>query len=319
MKHSIAVDDIFGTQKIPHWQIFCAVILVFLFQTALLAQTQLSTPDDKTLIVEDAPEMEIFAFGKTVIIKKRAKGVLSFGGDVIVEGRVEGEVATVGGSIVQKEGAFVGGDVIIFGGTYRPESANPLRNEGKETIMYAGYEEELRELSQNPSRIFSPSFSLAFLAQRVLSILFWFIISLGLTTIAPGAVGRAVARFQLSKLKIFAIGFFAFVLTTITTIGSLSVLPNYLSAIFGLMAFALLLLAYVFGRVALQVSLGKALQRRLLPEKNQSETLGIFIGVLVWTILLSVPYFWTLAVLTLFAAGIGLILTARSHSNWQNK
>ncbi|MBA2737876.1 MAG: hypothetical protein H0U50_13950, partial [Pyrinomonadaceae bacterium] len=120
--------------------------------------------------------------------------------------------------------------MIIFVGTYRPESKNPLRNDGKETVMYAGYEEELRDLTQNPTQIFSPGFSFAFLAQRILSVLFWFVITLTLTTLAPGAVSRAIARFQLSTLKIFAIGFFAFLVTTITIIGSLSVLPSYLSA-----------------------------------------------------------------------------------------
>lgn len=296
----------------------CAIALLLLCQLSLLAQTQISTsPDEKTLIVDDAPEMEVFSFGKTVIIKKQAKGVLAFGGDIIIEGRVEGDVASIGGSITQKDAAFIGGDVIIFGGTYRPENKNPQRAEGKETIMYAGYEEELRNLTQNPLQIFSPVFSLAFFAKSLLLMLFWFVISLILTTLAPGAISRAIARVQLSTLKIFAIGFAAFVLTTITVVGSLSVLPSYLSAIFGLMAFVLLMLAYVFGRVAMQVSIGKMLQKQFVGEKHRSETLAIFIGVFVWTLLLSIPYLWTFALLALFAAGIGLIATGRSSNTWQ--
>ena len=317
MKNSTTLNDIFINPNIGHWQILCAAILIFLCQFALLAQTQISSPDDNTLIIDDAPEIEVFAFGKNVIVKKQAKGVLAFGGDIVIEGRVEGDVASIGGSITQKENAFIGGDVIIFGGSYRPESKNPLRGEGKETVMYAGYEEELRGLSQNPTQIFSPTFSFAFLAQRILSMLFWFVISLALTTLAPGAVSRAIARFQLSTLKIFAIGFFAFVATTITIIASLSVLPNYLSAIFGLMAFVLLMLAYIFGRVTMQVSIGKLLQKQFIGEKHHSETLAIFIGVFVWTALLSVPYVWTLALLTLFAAGIGLVFTGRAQNSWQ--
>ncbi len=318
MSYAITLNDIFINPKFPHWQSLYGIALIFLCQFTLLAQTQISTsPDETTLIIDDAPEMEVFAFGKTVIVKKQAKGVLAFGGDVIIEGRVEGDVAAIGGSITQKENAFIGGDVIIFGGTYRPESKNPLRNDGKETVMYAGYEEELRSLTQNPTQIFSPGFSFAFLAQRILSLLFWFVVSLALTTLAPGAVGRAIARFQLSTLKIFAIGFFSFLTTTIIVIGSLSVLPNYLSAIFGLMAFVLLMLAYVFGRVTMQVSVGKMLQKQFVGEKNQSETLAIFIGVFVWTLLLSIQYIWTFALLALFAAGIGLVLTGRSTNNWQ--
>ena len=267
--------------------------------------------------MEDAKENEIFSFGKTVIVKKEAKGVLVFGGDVIIEGKVEGDVAAIGGNIIQEENGFIGGDVIVFGGTYRAKSHSPLRNEGRETVMVAMFEEELRDFSNNPTQLFSPTLTWTFLAQRVLSILFWFIITLVFTTLAPGAVSRAIARFQLSTLKVIAIGFAAFVTTTIAVIASLSFLPNYLSAIISLMGFILLMLGYVFGRVALQVSIGKQLQKHVLSEKKQSETIAILIGVIVWTIFLSIPYLWTLALFALLSASLGLILTARSTNGWQ--
>ncbi len=296
--------------------LFAALIVIL--GAALISFAQISvSPADATVTVDDAPDMEVFAYGKTVIVKQRAKGVLAFGGDVIVEGRVSGDVAAVGGSVIQKEGAYIGGDVIILGGRYKPESANPLREEGKETIMYAGYEEELRELSHNPVSIFSPHFTLAFVAQRILSVLFWFAVSMGLATIAPGAVSRATARFQLSTVRVIAIGVAAFVATTVCVIGSMSVLPNYLSAIFSLMAFVLMLLAYVFGRVALNVSVGKLIHKRVLGQRTQSEALTILIGVVAWTLLLSIPYVWTLALFVLFASGLGLVLTARSQRTWQ--
>jgi hypothetical protein len=299
---------------------FIAVFVFALGVLPIFAQAQLSTsPDEKTLIVEDAPDMEVYALGKSVIVKKRAKGVLAFGGDVIIEGRVEGDVATIGGSIIQKQDAYVGGDVIAFGGEYRPEAREPLREPGKETVMFGAFEEELRNLAQNPSQIFSPTLSLAFLAQRLLSILFWFVVTFGVTTLAPGAVSRAVARFQLSTLKVVSIGFVTFLLTTICTIASVRFLPDYLSVIAGLMVFVLMIMSYVFGRVALQVSVGKMIQRRLFAGGNHSETLALLFGVLTWTVLLSIPYLWTIALLSLFAGGIGLVLTARAKTVWQRE
>jgi hypothetical protein len=83
------------------------------------------------------------------------------------------------------------------------------------------------------------------------------------------------------------------------------------------MVFALLLLGYVFGRVALQLSVGKQILKQFLPAGKQSETLAILIGVLVWTIFLSVPYLWTLALIILLSASLGLVLTARTANNWQ--
>jgi hypothetical protein len=288
-----------------------------LFVFAIHAQDKILQVSENVLIVDQVQDAEIFAFGKTVIVKNQAKGVLAFGGDVIVEGRIEGDVATIGGSIIQKENGYIGGDVIIFGGTYRHEAKEPLRAAGKQTIMYAGYEEELRGMMQNPAEIFSPDFSWSFLAQRILSVLFWFLISLALTTIAPGAVSRAVARFQLSSLKIAAIGVGGGLAATFGVLASLAFLPNYVGTIIGLMAFVILILAYVFGRVTLQVSLGKWLQKRFLRDYGQSESVAILLGALVLTVLLSIPYVWVLTVFAVWVSSLGIVLTARSSNNWQ--
>lgn len=292
-----------------------AAALVLILLSSVFAFSQISQTEN-TIIVDDAPDMEVIAYGKTVVVRRQAKGVLSFGGDVVVEGKVYGDVASFGGSVIQRDGAYIGGDVFSVGGTYKPESATPLREPGRETIMFAGYEEEIRDLTQNPASLLSPTLSPAFFAQRLFSILFWFVVSLGLATIAPGAVSRAIARFQLSTLKVVAIGAAAFMATTIVVIGSAYVLPNYLGVIVGLMTLVLLMLAYVFGRVALHVSLGKLIQKFTFGEGSRSETLSILLGVLAWTILLSIPYIWTLALFVLFSAGIGLVLTARPQGNW---
>jgi hypothetical protein len=284
---------------------------------AVFSFAQISVSAKDTFTVEDAPDQEVVCYGKTVIVKTRAKGVLAIGGDVIVEGRVSGDVAAVGGSVIQKDGAYIGGDVFAVGGAYKPESSQPLREEGRETVMYAGYEEEIRDLSQNPSSLFSPHFSLAFLAQRIFSVLFWFVLSLGLATLAPGAVSRAIARFHLSSLKVMALGVAGFLGTTVAVVGSLKVLPNPFGVVFGMMAFVLLMLAYVFGRVALNVSVGKLLQKYIRGEQNGSEALAILIGVVTWTLVLSIPYVWTIALFILFSTGVGLVLTARSPKNWQ--
>jgi hypothetical protein len=297
-------------------RIFVAAALVMLCGVVFsFAQTTVSSSG--TFTIDDAPDQEVVCYGKTVVVKTRAKGVLAIGGDVIVEGSVSGDVFAVGGSVIQKDGAYIGGDVFAVGGAYKPENANPLREEGRETVMYAGYEEEIRDLAQNPSTLFAPHFSLTFLAWRILSVLFWFVLSLGLATIAPGAVSRAIARFQLSALKVVAIGVAAFLGTSIAVGGSLRFLPDPFGVIFGMMAFVLVMLAYIFGRVSLNLSVGKLLLKYFSSGKNHSETLAILTGVVAWTILLSIPYVWTIGLFVLFSSGVGLVLTARSQSGWQ--
>ncbi len=298
---------------------FFGAVLAFCFisLSPIFAQPQITTSDDgNTMTIGEAPDMQVIAVAKTVIIKGRVKEVFCWGGDIIVEGRVDGDAAVFGGSIVQKPDAYIGGDVIVLGGTYRPESKAPLREIDKETIMFGVFETELRAFAQDPSTIFAPTLTWSFLAQRILSVLFWFLVTLLVATIAPGAVSRAATRFQLTPLKILGLGFVGFLLATVGTVLIIGFLPEYIAAVVGGMVFVLLMLAYGFGRVAMQVSLGKFLQRQLPGESLRSESIAILIGVVAWSVLLSLPYLWTLALLTLFAAGIGLVISMRSNRSW---
>lgn len=303
----------------PHGLAKFAVLLCIFqaFCLVIFAHPEISiSDDDTTVIVNDAPEQDVIAFGKSIIIKKRAKSALSVGGDITIEGEVSEDVATIGGNVVQKGQTRIGGDVFVFGGSYKQDDESALREPGKETVTVGAFEEELRNFGQNPSQLFSPSLSVSFFAQRLLVALLWFLVSIVLTTLAPGAISRSVARIQLSLLKICALGAVTFVCTSALIIVGFVVLPNYLGATLSIMGVLVLLLGYVFGRVSLQVSVGKLFQKRVLSEGNRSETLAILIGVLIWTLLLSIPYVWLLALFAVFTVGIGLILTGRTAPKW---
>lgn len=300
------------------WRAILLVAVLHAVAAGIFASPEISTSDDqKTVIVNDAPEQEVYVIGKSVVVRKAAKGVLAVGGDVTIEGRIEGDVATVGGNVLQKDGAYVGGDIIVFGGTYKTETQNAPREPGKETVTFGVFEEDLRSFGQDPTQLFSPSLSLSFFAQRIVVALFWFVVTLVISTLAPGAVSRAVVRIQLSWLKVCALGAAAFIFIMSAMIFGTLALPNYLGATLGLMGILLLVLGFVFGRVALQVSVGKIIQRQFLGENSRSETVAILAGVLAWTVLLSLPYLWLAALFSVFAFGIGLVLTGRSPK-WQN-
>jgi hypothetical protein len=68
--------------------------------------------------------------------------------------------------------------------------------------------------------------------------------------------------------------------------------------------------------VALQVATGKLIKKHFISKANSSETLVALLGVVVWTIFLSIPYIWILALFSVFAVGVGLILTAKSSNVW---
>jgi Ca2+/Na+ antiporter len=297
----------------------CLICLLMMLPIIVVAQEAAAVQgvESNNIEIQDMPEAEVIAFSKTVIVRKHAKAVFVFGGDVIVEGRVETDVGVIGGNIIQKEGGYIGGDVIVVGGSYRPESATPLRAEAKETVVFGIFEDELKRLGQDPVELLSPSFTPAYFAQRVLAVLFWFLITLGFSTIAPGAVSRAIARTKLSSLKVAGFGLGGLIAAVAAVIAAAGTLPEYLSVVIWVMTFLLLILAYVFGRVTLQILVGKSIQKYLFSDRKHPESLAILYGVIVWTLLLSLPFVWTFVLLTLFAAGIGLVLTARSGDGWR--
>jgi hypothetical protein len=276
-------------------------------------------PDDaQALVVEGVEDGDVFGLGKSVVINGTVrKGVIAFGGDVTVAGRVEGDVAAVGGSVIQREGSYIGGDVWVFGGAYHHGKLAPERNPESTTIMYAGYEQELRNLMRDPSTLLKPRWSLAYVGQRLLAVLFWFIVSLALTAAAPGAVSRAMARLQLTSLRVALIGFTGSIVCSFGVLACLRVLPTVVSAFVGIMALLLLIVAYLFGRVVIHAATGRWLQHRFLAEGNRSEAVALLLGAGFWAIILSLPYVWPLVVAGLMVASLGLALTARYRLGWK--
>jgi hypothetical protein len=270
------------------------------------------------MVVDGVSEGDVFGMGRSVEVRGTVKqGVIAFGGNVIVAGRVEGDVAAIGGSVYQLEGSYIGGDVLVFGGAYHHGKAAPERKPESMTIMYAGYEQELREMMRNPFSLLTPQWSASYVGQRLLAVLFWFMASLALTAVTPGAVSRAAARLQLTNMRVAVIGLLGAVVSTFGVMSSMYVLPTPVGVIIGIMALLLLLMAYIFGRVVIHAATGRWLQRRLLPEGKRSESVALLLGAGFWTLLLSVPYLWLLVVALLMVTSLGLTLTARYRMEWK--
>lgn len=276
------------------------------------------TPGGDELVVEGELASDVFGVGRTVRVRGVVKhGVMAFGGDVVVEGRVEGDVATIGGSVFQAPGSYVGGDVMVLGGAYHHGRTAPGRGPEGKTIMVAGYEQELRELARNPASILTPRFTLAFVAWRLLAVLFWFVASLAVTGVTPGAVSRGAARLQLTSLRVALIGVLGAVLLGPGVAATLHVLPPMVGALVLITALLLLVVSYLFGRVVINAATGRWLQRVLLREECRSESLALLMGATFWAVVLAVPYVWPLVVAGLVVTSLGLSLTARYRVSWK--
>jgi len=268
-------------------------------------------------VIEGVNNTTVFGMGQSIRITGTVKeGAMAFGGDVIVEGTVEGDVASIGGSVIQRPGARIGGDVIVLGGGYYSDKSGQGRNPNSVTIMYAGYENQLRQAMREPFSLLSPQLTPAFFGIRLLAILFWFIISLALSAAMPNTVSRAVARLQLTSLRVAVIGIVGLFVLTIGVFLCLLVLPSLVGAVLSILAALLLIVATLFGRVVISVATGRWLQRKFLP-RLKSDSVILLVGVMFWVVVASLPYVWPIVDAGMLLVSLGLALTARYRLSWK--
>jgi len=272
----------------------------------------------ETLVISGKNEGPVVALGKSVRITGSAQEAVSLGGDVIVEGVVDGDVAAVGGSVIQKAGARIGGDVMVLGGSYRSEDPHPNRDPNAMTMMYAGYEQELSNMMNNPTGIFSPRWTSTYLGTRLLVILFWFLVSLGFTLVMPNTISRGVARLQLTSRRVATIGLIGMVVLLGLIPLCLLIMPQPVQVMIGLLALLLLIVSGVFGRVILYAATGRWLQRKYLAIGKNSEAVALLLGTSFWVLLTSLPYVWPIIAVFMLIISFGLALTARYRVGWNN-
>jgi len=300
-------------------RLFALAVWLLVLMSAVYAQTS-TTPaaEEKVVLVNGVTDSTVFGIGSSVRVTGTVKqGAMSFGGDVIVEGVVEGDVAAIGGDVIQRAGSRIGGDIIVLGGTYHADAA-AQRNPGGETIMYAGYQQELRDMMRDPSGLLRPRWSPTFLGTRLLVVLFWFIVSLALTAVMPGTISRGVARLQLTSMRVAAIGLIGVVVLFAGVGLTLWMMPEPIRVLVGLLALLLLLVASVFGRVILYAATGRWLQRKYLTMGKNSEAVALLLGTSFWVLLTSLPYVWPLLAMSILIISFGLALTARYRVGWKS-
>ncbi|MGZ8843683.1 MAG: hypothetical protein ACXW18_08470 [Pyrinomonadaceae bacterium] len=316
-------EDRFSIPNLAQSFIQLLALMAVSLVLAMASQAQPATGDHpgdpQARVIEGVSNTTVFGMGQSIRITGTVKeGAIAFGGDVIVEGTVLGDVAAIGGSVIQREGARIGGDVIVLGGIYHHGKAAPDRDPKSVTIMYAGYEDQLRRVMRDPFSVLHPQISAIFFGTRLLAILIWFVISLALTAVMPNTVSRAVARLQLSSLRVAIMGLLGSVVITLGVFGSLWLLPSIFGAAISVMALLLALVATLFGRVVIFAATGQWLQRRVLP-RLQSESATLLIGVIFWIVCSSLPYVWPFVQAGLLVVSLGLALTARYRIGWTSK
>ena len=290
-------------------KLLAPLVWVLLLMSAVYAQ---DSSAESVVVVNGTSDTTVFGLGNSVRITGTVtQGAMALGGDVIVEGVVEGDVATIGGSVIQLPGSRIGGEVIVLGGTYRAESPTAQRSATSKTIMYAGYQQELRDMMRNPTGLFSPRWTPTYFGTRLLVVLFWFIVALAFTAAMPGTISRGVARLQLNSVRVAAIGLIGVVVLFVSVLVCLWIMPEPVQVFVGMFALLLWLVASLFGRVVLYAATGKWLQRKYVPFGRNSEAVALLLGTGFWVLLTSLPYVWPFMAAFILIISFGLALTAR--------
>ena len=299
----------FADLQLSFRKLLAPIAWLLLLMTCVYAQ---DSHTEEVIVVNGNSDSTVFGMGNSVRITGTVtQGAMALGGDVIVEGVVEGDVATIGGSVIQLPGSRIGGDVIVLGGTYRADSPSAQRNAASKTIMYAGYEQELRDMMRNPTGLFSPRWTPTYFGTRLLVVLFWFIVALAFTAAMPGTISRGVARLQLNSVRVAAIGLIGVVVLFASVLACLWIMPEAIQVFVGLFALLLWLVASLFGRVVLYAATGKWLQRKYVPFGRHSEAIALLLGTSFWVLLTSLPYVWPFMAAFILIISFGLALTAR--------
>lgn len=275
--------------------------------------------DEKVTTIQGTYDGTAFGVGNSLRITGTVKkGAMSLGGDVIVEGVVEGDVAAIGGSVIQKPGSRIDGDVMVFGGSYRADDATAQRRPEAMTMMYAGYQQELRNMMRNPTGLFSPDWTPTYFGTRLLVVLFWFLVSLGFTLAMPKTISRGVARLQLTSLRVAVIGLIGMGVLYGFAVLCLMIMPQPVRVLVILLAIMLSLVAALFGRVVLYAATGRWIQRKYAFVGKNSEAVALLIGTSFWVLLTSLPYVWPFMATFILIISFGLALTARYRVGWSH-
>jgi len=303
----------------PDWNRLVALFVWVLLLVGAASVVSAQSADDKTVVVDGVNEGTAFGIGNSLRITGTVKkGAMSLGGDVIVEGTVEGDVATIGGSVIQKAGSRIGGDIIVVGGTYHADDTTVQRQPEAMTIMFAGYQQELRDMMRNPTGLFSPSWTPTYFGTRLLVVLFWFLISLGFTVAMPGTISRGVARLRLTSLRVAVIGLTGISVLYGFVILCFWIMPQPIRVLVGLLAVMLSLVVALFGRVILYAATGRWLQQKYVPAGKNSEAVALLLGTSFWVLLTSLPYVWPFMATFILIISFGLALTARYRVGWSH-
>jgi hypothetical protein len=255
----------------------------------------------------------IIKVGKDINISndQRVNNAVAIAGQITVSGLVENNVVTVGGSIVLTNSAVVRGDVICIGGVV--VQGNGAQVYGNITEMN----------SSNISTVVASAFQGNMDAWSwlidIIKICFFamiFALALLMTILFPRPLNAIADSIQGNKTKSFFWGFLA----------TLMIAPFFMLLVFSFigiplipLAFAALLLAFMFGFIGVSALLGNFVLTKIFRRHKKSLTWETLLGlILLWFIDWIPFYIGTIIKTVAVTIGFGGVFLALFHHRYHH-
>ena len=255
----------------------------------------------------------IIKVGKDINIgnDQRVNNAVAIAGQITVSGLVENNVVTIGGSIVLTNSAVVRGDVICIGGVV--VQGNGAQVYGNITEMN----------SSNISTVVASAFQGNMDAWSwlidIIKICFFamiFTLALLMTILFPRPLNAIADSIQGNKTKSFFWGFLA----------TLMIAPFFMLLVFSFigiplipLAFAALLLAFMFGFIGVSALLGNFVLTKIFRRHKKSLTWETLLGlILLWFIDWIPFYIGTIIKTVAVTIGFGGVFLALFHHRYHH-
>ena len=247
----------------------------------------------------------IIKVGKDINIgnDQRVNNAVAIDGQITVNGLVESNVVTVGGSIVLTNSAVVRGDVICIGGVVVQGNGaqvfgniTEVNSSNISSALYSAFFGDMDAWSWLVDIIYFCFFAMIFTLALLMAILF----PRPLNAIADSIHGNKAKSFFWGALTTLMIAPF-FMLLVFSFIG-IPLIP---------LAFAALVLAFMFGFIAVSALLGKFVLTKIFRRHKQSLIWETLLGLILWWFIGWIPFYLGMIIKTVvITIGFGGVFLA---------
>ncbi len=269
-------------------------------QTCAVKQRQPVYGQTVTVKKGDVVCGDLTLFGGEAIIHGEVDGdVIAFGGNVVVDGTITGDITVYGGNLASRPGTSIDGDIRICGGHW-VETVNVTLH-GSVIDCATGIQ---TVIANSTGTVF-----------RFWSVLIWSIIGALLTLFLPEHVVIVRATIKNKARRSFMLGLLSLLLAPIILTVLIALIVSLPLAIFLVIVLGI---GWVLGTVAIGRMVGEYILHLCAPQQNNA-LLQVVLGLVVLTLISSLPYIGWIVSIGGGMLGLGAVLLSRFGTRFYNQ